>query len=157
MVRSIVLAALCGAALVPSTPAWGGTASGTLDVSLRVLPGCSVTAAPLAFVAEAGVGSEAQAPIDVQCAGNTAVALSLDSGMNALGNQRQLVSAGGTAVPYAIYTDPARTRGWQEEPLRGDTGEDGNLQVVAYGRIEGRDTAVASGDYRDTVTVTLTF
>lgn len=157
MVRSIVLAALCGAALVPSTPAWGGTASGTLDVSLRVLPGCSVTAAPLAFVAEAGADSEAEAPIDVQCAGNTSVALSLDSGINALGAQRQLVNESGTTVPYAIYTDPARTRSWQGEQIRTDTGEDGLLQLVAYGRIEARDTAVAVGDYRDTVTVTLTF
>jgi spore coat protein U-like protein len=153
----MVLAALCGAALACSVPARADTASGTLEVSLRILPGCSVTAAPLAFVAEAGASSEAEATIDVRCAGDTSVSLSIDNGMNAAGTQRQLVSEGGTAVPYAIYTDPARTRRWQGEQLSTGTGEDGTLQLVAYGRIEARDTAVATGDYRDTVTVTLAF
>ena len=134
-----------------------GTASGTLDVSLRILPGCSVTASPLAFVAEAGTTAEAEAPIDVRCAGDTSVALSLDTGLNAAGAQRRLVSETGSAVAYTIYTDPARTRTWQDEQLRTETGEDGMLQLIAYGRIDGRDTAVASGDYRDTVTVTLAF
>jgi spore coat protein U-like protein len=157
MVRSFVLVALCGAALACSAPAHADTASGTLDVSLRILPGCSVTAAPLAFVAEAGARAEAEATIDVRCAGDTSVSVSLDNGMNAAGAQRQLVNPGGTAVPYAIYIDPARTRRWEGEQLRTGTDEDGTLQLVAYGRIEARDTAVATGDYRDTVTVTLAF
>lgn len=109
----MVLAALCGAALACSASARANTVSGTLDVSLRILPGCSVSAAPLAFVAEAGASAEAEATIDVRCAGDTRVSLSLDRGMNAAG--------------------------------------------VAYGRIEARGTAVATGDYRDTVTVTVAF
>ncbi len=153
----MLFAVLCGVALGCSASASAGTASGTLDVSLKILPGCSVTAAPLAFVAEAGATAQAEAPIDVRCAGNTSVALSLDSGMNAVGGQRQLISEGGTAVPYAIYSDPARTRSWQGEPVRTDTGDDGVLRLVAYGRVEARDTAVATGDCRDTVTVTLAF
>ena len=153
----MVLAALCGAALACAASARANTVSGTLDVSLRILPGCSVSAAPLAFVAEAGASAEAEATIDVRCAGDTRVSLSLDRGMNAAGAQRQLVSETGTAVPYAIYADPARTRRWEGEQLSTGTGEDGALQLVAYGRIEARDTAVATGDYRDTVTVTVAF
>ena len=122
-----------------------------------MLPGCSVSAAPLAFVAEAGASSEAEAPIDVRCAGATSVDLSLDSGQHAAGTQRQLVSDTGAAVPYAIYSDAARTQSWTGESVRTSTGEDGTLQLVAYGRIEGRDSAVATGDYRDSVTVTLAF
>ena len=80
-----------------------------------------MSAAPLAFVAEAGTGSEAEATIDVRCAGDTSVSLSLDKGMNAAGAQRRLMSESGTAVPYAIYTDPARTRRWEGEPLSTDT------------------------------------
>lgn len=157
MLRSTIIAALFVTALSWSTAGWAGSASGTLEVSLQVLPGCSVSAAPLAFAAQAGATSEAEAPINVRCAGDTSVALSLDGGQHSAGTQRRLVSDSGAAVPYEIYSDPARTRSWQDRPLRTGTGPDGTVQVVAYGRVEGRDSAVATGTYRDTVTVTLAF
>jgi spore coat protein U-like protein len=157
MPRLIALVLLCGMALSSPTSASAGDASATLDVSLKILPGCTVSAAPLAFVAHAGATSEAEAPIEVLCAADTGVALSLDSGQNAAGAQRQLVSETGAAVPYTIYTDPARTQSWRGGPIRAATGQDGALRLVVYGRIEGRDSAVTTGDYRDSVTVTIAF
>lgn len=144
-------------ALVAASPVRAGGVSATLEVSLTVLPGCVVGAAPLAFTAPAGMRAEAEAAIDIRCSARTGVAVSLDRGRNAAGAARRLASGTGIGVPYAIYSDQARTRRWDDGAILGDAAPDRPLRLVAYGRIEPDDTEIPPGDYRDSVTVTVGF
>jgi spore coat protein U-like protein len=154
---AILSGSICGLSLILSAPLHAGTASDTLEVSLRVLPGCSVTAAALAFTAQAGSAAEAEAPINVRCTADTGIEVSLDKGRHAAGAQRRLTSETGATVAYEIYLDRARTNAWPATAIVGKAGPDGALQLVAYGRVEPRDSAVPAGDYRDSVTVTVAF
>lgn len=153
---AIFSGSMCGLSLIFSSPLHAGSASGTLEVSLTVLPGCSVTAAPLAFTARAGSAAEAEAPIDVRCSAQTGVEVSLDRGRHAVGALRRMVSETGEPVPYAIYSDPARTREWDGSADATVT-PDRALRLVAYGRLEAHASAVPVGEYRDSVTVTVAF
>lgn len=148
---------MCGLLLVLAAPAQAGTASGTLPVILTVLPGCAVSAAPLAFTAAGGRAAEADAPIEVRCSSETGIEVWLDEGQHAVGGRRRLADEGGAAVPYAIYTDPARTRLWTGSPIMARAGPLQALRLVAYGRIEPTATAVRAGEYRDTVAITVAF
>ena len=148
---------VCGLLLMSSAPVHAGTGSATLEVSLTVLPGCSVTAAPLTFVARAGEGADAEAPIEVRCSAETGVAVSLDGGRNASGGERRLASAAGAMVPYAIYADAARKRAWAGLPIVGDAAPNRPLRLMTYGRVERSDSNVPVGEYRDSVTVTVAF
>jgi spore coat protein U-like protein len=78
-------------------------------------------------------------------------------GANAAGTQRQLKSTTSAAVvKYDVYSDASRTAAWT--PTVGTTGVgDGTEQAqTLYGRIPVQ-TAVAAGDYKDTVTVTVSY
>ncbi len=152
--RTIVFFSLC---LLAAAPAHGETVTGTIPVSLTVLPACRVETAPLTFTATPGSDAAAQTPIEVACSSDTAVALSLDSGQNALGGRRHLSGAGGAVVPDKLYTDAAGTRAWGGVAINADVAAGQPLALLAYGRIEGPATLVAAGEYRDTVTVTLAF
>ena len=154
---AVLSGSMCGLSLVFAMPAHAEHASGTLGVSLTVLPGCSVHAAPLAFVARAGAPAEAEASIGVRCSSETGVEVSLDNGRHAAGGQRRLASAAGDAVPYAVYSDAARTRAWTGSPVIAGVAPERPLRLVAYGRIEPAATAVPAGDYSDTVTITVAF
>ncbi len=140
-----------------SSAAHAGTTSSTLEVTFTVRPACNVTVAPLAFAATAGSTAEAQAPIEVACTTNADVQVLLDSGAHAAGNQRRMTADTGQSVPYAIYSDAARTQGWDAGPVVGPVAPDQALQLVAYGRVEAEHSAVDAGEYRDSVTVTVIF
>jgi spore coat protein U-like protein len=155
--HAIFSGSVCVPLLVFASPLSAATTSAAIDVSLVVLPGCSVSATPLTFAARTGAPAEAQAAIDVTCSGDTGVAVSLDAGRYPADGHRRLASDTGTHVSYAIYSDAARTRQWQDTAVAGRAAPGSALRLVAYGRIEGRDTAVPVGIYRDSVTVTVEF
>jgi spore coat protein U-like protein len=152
-----IAGSLGGLMLAASSPVSARTATGAIEVSLTVLPGCSVSTTPLAFAARAGSAAEAEAAIDVRCSAETGVAVSLDQGRHATGSQRRLASDAGGSVAYQIYSDAARSQAWNGSPIPGDVRPDSALRLVAYGRIEPRDSRVAVGEYRDSVTVTVAF
>ncbi len=154
---AIFSGSMCGPLLALSAPLSAGTTSATLDVSLTVLPGCAVLVAPLAFAARAGSAADAEAEIEVQCSGDTAVAVSLDAGRHSADGQRRLSREGGPEVAYSVYSDAARTRPWSRGALAGQAAGGTALRLMAYGRIEARDSAVPTGDYRDSITVTVAF
>lgn len=154
---TVLSSSMCGLMLAASSPTQAGSVSSTLEVSLTVLPGCSVSAAPLAFVTRAGRAAEAEAAIDVACSEETGVAVSLDAGRHPAGGARRLANPAGTTIPYAIYADAARTSRWQGAPITGQAGPDRPLALTAFGRVGAADTEGAAGEYRDTVTVTVAF
>ncbi len=151
---------IAAAAAVASTPALAGTATGTVQVSLNVSSSCSVTAQPLDF----GTTNSFAANIDsssattVKCTPLAPYTVFVSYGSNAGSTtQRKLLSTTSTAtVNYDVYSDNTRSTAWT--PTAGKTGVgDGTDQAMTlYGRIPVQ-TAVAAGDYKDTVTVTVNY
>jgi len=157
--RKIALG-IAAAAAIASTPALAGTATGTVQVSLNVSSACSVTAQPLDF----GTTNSFAAHIDtspattVKCTPTAPYTVFVSYGANAgATTQRKLLSTTSSAtVNYDIYSDSSRTAAWS--PTAGKTGVgDGTEQAMTlYGRVPVQ-TAVAAGDYKDTVTVTVNY
>ena len=151
---------ITAAAAIASTPALAGTATGTVQVSLNVSSACSVTAQPLDF----GTTNSFAANIDtssattVKCTPTAPYTVFVSYGANAgATTQRKLLSTTSSAtVNYDIYSDSSRTAAWS--PTAGKTGVgDGTEQAMTlYGRVPVQ-TAVAAGDYKDTVTVTVNY
>ena len=151
---------IAAAAAIASTPALAGTATGTVQVSLNVSSACSVTAQPLDF----GTTNSFAANIDtssattVKCTPTAPYTVFVSYGANAgATTQRKLLSTTSSAtVTYDIYSDSSRTAAWS--PTAGKTGVgDGTEQAMTlYGRVPVQ-TAVAAGDYKDTVTVTVNY
>jgi spore coat protein U-like protein len=154
--RTLLLAAIAGTAVLAS-PAKGGTASGTIEVSLQVLPACRVETAPLAFSTTQGTVAQAQTPVEVACTSDSDVSVALDAGRHAVGSQPRLAADDGTFVAYTVYSDPARTRRWTGQTVLADVTAAQPLQLIAYGQVTAANAIVPAGEYRDTLTVTVTF
>ena len=145
-------------ATLPAAPAaaQSGSASGTIDVSLTVLPSCQVETAPLAFEGRAGSMMDAQSRIVVGCNGDMPISVAIDGGSNGSSGERRLAGALGF-VPYAIYSDAARRVRWDASaPLAARAGTV-PLELVAYGRIEPQATGAMLGTFNDSLTVTVEF
>lgn len=100
------------------------------------------------------------ATITLTCTRRTAWDVGLDNGQNAAGDTRRMQLDGGTShVTYELFRDPARTLRWGSTP--GTDAEPGEgtgfqQQVTVHGRVPAGQ-AVPAGQYRDTVTVTVTY
>lgn len=100
------------------------------------------------------------ATITLTCTRRTAWDVGLDNGQHAAGDTRRMQLDGGTShVTYELFRDPARTLRWGSTP--GTDAEPGEgtgfqQQVTVHGRVPAGQ-AVPAGQYRDTVTVTVTY
>ena len=158
MMRKLAFGIAAAAALL-STPALAGTATGTVQVSLNVSSSCSVTAQPLDFgtTNSFAVAIDTSSATTVKCTPLAPYSVFVSYGANAAGTQRQLLSTTSAAVvKYDVYSDAGRTTAWT--PTVGTTGVGDGTEKAAtlYGRIPVQ-TAVAAGDYKDTVTVTVSY
>jgi spore coat protein U-like protein len=157
--RKFVIGVAALAATV-STPALAGTATGTVDVSLTVSAACSVTAEPLAFgtVSSFDAAVDASSPSTVKCTPNASYTVALDYGLNSASTtQRKLKSTtSATTVNYNLYSDAAHLSAWGGATAVTGTGNGSDQPMTIYGRVP-IQTAVAAGDYKDTVTVTVTY
>lgn len=150
---------IAAAAAIASTPALAGTATGTVEVSLNVSSACAVTAQPLDF----GTTNSFSANIDtssattVKCTPGAGYTVLVSNGSNAVGTQRKLKSTtSASTVNYDLYSDASRSTVWT--PTAGVTGTGTGLDqpMTIYGRVP-TQAAVAAGDYKDTVTVTVNY
>jgi spore coat protein U-like protein len=151
-----ILIAASAVFLAAPAAAQSGVATSSIDVSLVVEPACNVTAAPLSFRGTAGRTIDAEAGIAVTCNGETAVAVRIDGGTNALGSERRLRGER-DHVSYAVYSDPARGQRWDAGRAITGVARDGLLYLTAYGRVEQGATLAAAGTYSDTIAVTVEF
>ncbi|WOC17356.1 spore coat U domain-containing protein [Pseudochrobactrum sp. MP213Fo] len=101
--------------------------------------------------------------IKVKCSSGTAYTLGLDNGTNPTGGsapfQRQMVS-GDAKVPYGLYQDADRKVPWpdiDDKTALKNTGNGTEQEMAVYGTVPKMDKTPASGDYADTVKVTLRF
>jgi spore coat protein U-like protein len=152
---------IAAAAAIAATPALAGTATGTVQVSLNVSSACSVTAQPLDF----GTTNSFAANIDsssattVKCTPSAPYTVYVSLGNNAGSTtQRKLLSTTNplATVNYDIYSDASRTAAWSPTAGKTGTGDGTEQAMTLYGRVPVQ-TAVAAGDYKDTVTVTVNY
>lgn len=157
--RKIAIGVAALAATV-SAPALAGTATGTVEVTLTVSAACSVTAEPLAFgtVSAFDANIDASSPTTVKCTPGAPYTVALDNGLNHGGTtQRKLKSTtSATTVNYNLFTDSARSTAWGGATMLTNTGNGSDQAATIYGRVPVQ-TAVGAGDYKDTVTVTVTY
>lgn len=166
MVRKILPCLIAGVGMVTASasPAQASNVQTTMAVTTTNVNSCVVSALPLAFGAlnqVSGTATDSQTTITVACTLGVAYNVGLDAGLHASGAVRQMQAVAGTAViPYAVYSDAARTTLW------GNTvGTDTVARTAAatpslltvYGRIPANAPMASGGAYADLVTVTVTF
>ena len=150
---------IAAAAAIASSPALAaGTATGTVEVSLNVSSSCSVTAQPLDFGSTTAFTTnlDSSSATTVKCTPDAAYTVLINNGLNASGTQRRLKSTvGSTFVSYDLYTDGTRGTAWPSTGVLG-VGSGFDQAMTIYGRVP-TQTAVAAGDYKDTLTVTVNY
>ena len=126
---------------------------------------CSLSAAPLNFgavgLALASQPIDAQSSISVTCGQGVAYTLALDAGTSggaSVTDRRMTRDGSGEILRYGLYRDAARTQNWGDSgsDLLNGTGSGSSITHVVYGRMPVQ-TLPPAGNYRDTITVTLTF
>jgi len=157
--RNVAIGALvlCG---LFATGAAAQTKTGQFAVRASVNADCQVTTRDLDFgVYASGANSTATTTLDVKCSPGSAVTVSLDGGGS--GNPAARVMSGpGTGLAYQLYKDSARqqainTNGMAFQ-LTGAANTGATVTYTLYGQINSGQT-VASGNYTDTVRVTIQY
>ncbi|WP_043689762.1 Csu type fimbrial protein [Luteimonas huabeiensis] len=162
---------ILGAPPFPASCTGGGTGGGSItfpfSAQAAVPHRCTLSSATdLAFGTVAGRVAQ---PVDqastltFTCTGRTPWNVALDTGLYASGGTRRMRREGGGEhyVAYELYRDPARTLRWGAVPgsdtaTGTGTGTGGAQSVTVYGRVPAIQV-VPAGDYRDTVTVTVSY
>jgi spore coat protein U-like protein len=160
--KLITASALTAAlALNIGTPAMAAVSTSNLSISATVLDLCKVTADSVAFgnLSNTSSTNEASAGnIEVICtSAKSSVTVTLGSGENADGTQRQMVSSGGDTVPYALHSDSAHSNAVAVDGAiyTGAVAVATPKNIAVYGQVPAGD--YVAGSYTDTVLVTLTY
>ena len=143
--------------------------AGSSPFVVTILANCHLSATPLNFGSASLLTSnvDAAGTLTVQCTNTTPYSIGLDSGANASGSQRRMLSGASNYVSYNLYTDAARSAAWSTTTSASSctngsstcilgTGTGSNQSVTVYGRVPPQ-TAPAVGTYSDTVIATITF
>lgn len=164
MIRSTLSAAAIGAIFLLPAAASASAVGTTMPVTAITVNACAAVATPLVFgtLNQLGGGTnDSQATVVVTCTPGTSYDVGLDNGAHASGGVRHMTPTVGTAfVPYALYTNAARTTVWGNTV--GSSTVSGTAGVLpttltVYGRVPAGFTPVAADAYADVVTVTVTF
>ncbi|MDO6748540.1 Csu type fimbrial protein [Gilvimarinus sp. 1_MG-2023] len=155
------------------TPSWpasctsGGNGGGSIifpfNATATVAASCVIDIANnLNFGSISGlINSHHDHTTDVSftCTKNTPWSLSLDHGLHYTSERRMRNNATGQFVSYQLYRDSGRTLPWGDTPgidtVNGSGSGSSQTQTV-YGRVSAPQS-VASGNYSDTITVTITY
>ncbi len=145
--------------LAPLT-AVAATVTTNFAVSVTVQATCLITASSLDFGTYVGVVAVTTSTLSITCTNTTPYNVGLGAGLapGASVTSRQM-SSGGIQMPYAVFSDIARTINWGEtvgvDTVTG-TGS-GTAQVLnVYGQIPAGQF-VNPGTYTDTITATVTY
>ena len=136
------------------------TANASFSVQATVVPGCSISANPLAFGTYTGVVANATSTLSVQCANGAAYNVGLDQGQTsgATVTTRQMKN-GSNTLNHSLYSDSGRTKNWGKtvgtDTVVG-TGSGSQQSLTIYGQIPAGPKPVP-GSYTDTITATVTY
>lgn len=155
----------CAAAtMLAAGAAQASTVGTTMPVTALTVNACAVAATPMVFGTLnmlGGAANDSQSSVVVTCTPGTPYEVALDHGAHAVGNVRYLTPAIGTgSVPYALYSNAARTAAWGytsgTDTVNGTAGLLPTTLTV-YGRVPAGAPLVAAKTYADVVTVTVSF
>lgn len=156
----MTIAAALGAA---DTAASAGQTTSSTTATVKIFTGCSLQARPLTFDASTSTGSnpiDAMTTITIRCTPNTNFTVDIDKGLYPKGVNRQMRSVlTGSFITYDVYRDSPRSNVWgtgQLKNVSGNSGSGAPLDILIYGRVPKNQT-IQSGDYKDTLVVTLNF
>jgi spore coat protein U-like protein len=164
------------AAIVAATPAFAGSATGTLDVELNVTNACVVngatavsssfgSAGKMLFADQPGLfdNVDAQAlttggnTIGVTCSPGAVPSLTVGSGAHDSSGTRRLVS-GANSVAYHLFSDAARTNELAiGQAINLGTATSSQINVPIFGGVNSGGVILAAGKYTDTVQLTLSW
>ena len=135
---------------------------GDFDARVTVVNGCSVAATDMDFGSPApGTTSvNSTATVTIRCTSPAIYRIYMDRGDNRSGTQRRMRGSTGDFINYGLYRNAARTQDWGNTLLTGRLGISLALtptDYTVYGRVPVLNTATLTGDYLDTVTVTVVF
>ena len=135
----------------------------SMPVNAQLLSACQITATPLDFGRQPSNFSSAiqsTSQINSTCTKGTAYQIGLNNGLYASGNQRRMRSANGQYINYELYKNAERTQRWgmalnTPETVTGQaTGS--SQSTTVYGQVIPQ-SGLRAADYKDTVTVTITY
>ncbi|NUT14219.1 MAG: spore coat U domain-containing protein [Cupriavidus sp.] len=135
------------------------------NVYANVYKSCVVSADPLDFGTVNGIPSstniDSQTTIRVNCTAATAYRVLLVMSSNSPtgeSNMKGVTAGNPDTVPYKLYQNAGRNQPWgnQTDNTPTGTGTGANQELKVYGRVPGLPN-VRPDDYRDTVTVNVTY
>ena len=156
------LIALAAAALLAAAPAHAGRTTYTMPASATIINGCTVNALPLIFnvPVPTNLNVDSSTTITIACTPNIAFTLDIDTGLYGTGINRRVFNAAANAyINYDVYKDPPRSQVWGtggSKNLAGNSGITGVVILPVYGRLAS-SSKLKAGNYRDTLTVTISF
>jgi spore coat protein U-like protein len=163
--RAWIGAALITACIFVPPPARADSTTDSFTVSAHVVSSCEVIASDLDFgdynpVAAANV--DAATSLSVTCTNGTGYNVGLDLGLGAGAStaMRYMVDGGAVhALGYTLYQNAGRTTLWGTtvgSNTRAGAGTGSAATIDVFGRIP-MNQAVPSGNYSDTITVSVTW
>lgn len=96
--------------------------------------------------------------VDISCPSSVKWSLTMDNGLHAQQGSRNMMNSRGDSLTYGLYQDAARTQPWGSGAGLSGTGL-GVSKIISepvYGRIPVQQVN-SSGEYTDTVTITLSY
>ena len=135
----------------PSSNSLGVTAN--YENSCSLLSASDLNFGQINDLSQAVTGAAAVA---LSCPLNTSWKVSLDQGMNYDGATRRM-RKGADYIAYELYRDAQHSQLWNNSGASQGAGNNGAQSIRIYGKAGPSPAAVPAGEYRDTVTVTLTY
>jgi spore coat protein U-like protein len=144
----------------PLSQASAATSTTTFSVTAEVVTNCTITATNMAFGNYSGVQKDATATLDATCSTGTPYTIGLNKGTGAGATitTRKMTGPGPELLNYTLSKDDARTINWGDTPpdTVPGTGTGAVQPHTVFGKIPASQF-VQSGEYSDTISVTLTF
>lgn len=167
MLKNALQLAVAGTLVMATGTAGAATKTTTFGVSAVVNPNCLVAAQALAFGGYDGTAAKTgSSDITVRCSSGTTYAVSLSTGGGTFA-QRLLSGSGTNKLQYNLFTSPAATTIWGDGTLSTGTvpGTGAGMAAAStqthtvYGQLPDNafNQGAPSGNYTDTITVTVTY
>lgn len=133
--------------------------TGSLSVTVSVLPACTISATNLAFGTYTGAQTRATSILSVTCTNTTIYYINMSLGANSDGTYPRMLGPGGALASYRLYQDAAYSIPWGNiYNGNGEFGQGsgGSQALTVYGQVAA-GLYVQAGLYIDTVIATLTY
>ncbi|WP_444357930.1 Csu type fimbrial protein [Phyllobacterium lublinensis] len=153
---------LMAVALIQEPASAASPATGSFSVKITINSECKlISSSDLDFGSQGVLNAnvDATSNLTVQCTPGTSYNVGLGAGAGTIG-ARHLTGPGNTTIDYNLYRDPDHTQVWGTTILADTVSKtgDGTAQLIpVYGRVAPQATTPPTGNYSDTIDVTVTY